>query len=50
MTTDWGIVYVQERRRPGYVIENGKSVTKIHWGDSTCRKVTPPQREKRKAA
>ncbi len=24
MTADWHEVYLQERRRPGYVIENGR--------------------------
>jgi hypothetical protein len=50
VTTDWQNVYREEKRRPGYVIENGKSITKTHGGDSRCRKVTPPQRDKRKAA
>ena len=26
---DWREVYREERRRPGYVIENGKSVGKV---------------------
>ena len=26
MTADWIEVYLQERRRPGYVIENGNSI------------------------
>ena len=28
MTADWREVYLQERRRPGYVIENGRSVAR----------------------
>ena len=27
--SDWRQVYREERRRPGYVVENGKSVEKI---------------------
>jgi len=29
MTYDWRVVYLQEKRRPGYVIENGKSIVKV---------------------
>jgi hypothetical protein len=29
MTTDWRVAYRQEKRRPGYVIENGKSIIKF---------------------
>ena len=32
MTADWHEVYLQERRRPGYVIENGRSVVKRNEG------------------
>ena len=32
MTADWREVYLQERRRPGYVIENGRSVVKCNEG------------------
>ena len=28
MTADWREVYLQERRRPGYVIDNGRSIVK----------------------
>ena len=27
-TADWHEVYLQERRRPGYVIDNGRSVVR----------------------
>jgi hypothetical protein len=50
MTTDWGIVYVQERKRPGYVINNGKSIAKVYGPDAQRRKVTVPQNGKKKAA
>jgi len=50
MTADWHEVYLQERRRPGYVIENGKSVVKLHKDASPRRDMTPPRDEKRKAA
>jgi hypothetical protein len=50
VTTDWREVYRQEKRCPGYVIENGKSITKTHGDDSPCGKVKPSQRDKRKAA
>ena len=32
MTADWREVYLQERRRPGYVIENGRSVVRRNEG------------------
>ena len=32
MTNDWHDVYRQEKRRPGYVIENGRSVVKRNEG------------------
>jgi len=32
MTADWHEVYLQERRRPGYVIENGRSIVKRNEG------------------
>ena len=32
MTVDWHEVYLQERRRPGYVIDNGRSVVKRNEG------------------
>jgi hypothetical protein len=50
MTSDWREVYRQEKRRPGYVIENGKSVAKDLSDASPRRDVTPLQRDKRKAA
>ena len=32
MTADWHDVYLQERRRPGYVIDNGRSVARRNEG------------------
>ena len=32
MTADWREVYLQERRRPGYVIDNGRSIVKRNEG------------------
>ena len=29
MTHDWRVVYLQEKRPLGYVIENGKSIVKV---------------------
>ena len=39
MTADWHEVYLQERRRPGYVIENGRSVVKRNEG---ALRASPP--------
>ena len=50
MTSDWRVVYMQERRRPAYVIENGKSITKTHEGDSPLPKARTLRQDKRKAA
>jgi hypothetical protein len=50
VTSDWKEVYRQERRRPGYLIENGKSLTKVDPVPQIQHDLTPPQREKRKAA
>ena len=49
---DWRNVYREEKRRPGYVIENAKSIAKTHGGDTPHRNVTLPQPhcDKRKAA
>jgi hypothetical protein len=49
---DWRNVYREEKRRPGYVIENGKTIAKTHGGDTARRNVTfpQPQNDKRKAA
>jgi hypothetical protein len=30
VNSDWREVYRQERRRPGYVIENGKSLERLN--------------------
>jgi hypothetical protein len=50
MTADWHEVYLQERRRPAYVIENGKSIVK-HNGDAPPRRdVTPPRVDRKRAA
>ncbi len=50
MTTDWQSVYREEKRCPGYVIENGRSAVKTQGGDYPRRKAMPPQHNKRKAA
>ena len=49
-TLDWRKVYRDEKRCPGYVIENGKSITRTHSHDLRRSKLTPPRRDKRKAA
>jgi hypothetical protein len=50
MMTDWAIVYMQERRRPGYVINNSKSIPKAFAAALHRRDIKPSQPEKRKAA
>jgi hypothetical protein len=50
MTADWGIVYMQERKRPGYVIDNGKSIARVYGPDDQKRKVKMPQHGKKRAA
>ena len=50
MTDDWWVTYVQERKQPGYVIENGKSIARVYGPDAQKRKVTMPQHGKKKAA
>ena len=50
MTNDWKDVYRDERRRPAYVLENGKFIVKAHGTDSQQRDATTPLREKNKAA
>jgi len=47
---DWCEVYREERRRPGYVLENGRSL--IRWGKDAAWKREAKLRvqEKRKAA
>ncbi len=50
MTIDWGVVYMQERKRPGYVINDGRSVARVYGPDAQRRNVTPPRHEKKKAA
>jgi hypothetical protein len=47
---DWRNVYREEKRYPGYVIENGKSIAKTYGGESPRRNVTSSQRDKKKAA
>jgi hypothetical protein len=47
---DWRVVYREERRRPGYVLDNGRSLIK-QGEDVPCKRETkPPMQEKRKAA
>ena len=50
MTADWWVVYVEERKRPGYVIDNGKSIARVYGPDAQKRKVMMLQHEKKKAA
>ncbi len=50
MTYDWRVVYLQEKRRPGYVIENGKSIVKIRKVTWCRRWRISLEREKRKTA
>ena len=45
---DWRNVYREEKRRPGYVLENGKSFDKILGDVLHRRDAKPPQREKQK--
>ena len=49
MTNGWRDVYRQEKRRPGYVIENGKSIAKIETSSSR-NELKYPQHDKSKAA
>jgi hypothetical protein len=48
--TDWRVVYREERRRPGYVLENGRSPITRGEGATSKRETKPPMQEKRKAA
>lgn len=50
MISDWRDVYRQEKRRPEYVIENGKSVEKIEATSSRRPELVPPQHSKGKEA
>ena len=50
MTSDWKEVYLQERRRPGYLIENGKSSAKVDSVRKNRRDLTPSRSDERKAA
>ncbi len=50
MTYDWRVVYLQEKRRPGYVIENGKSIVKIRKDTWLRRGRISLEHEKRKTA
>ncbi len=47
---DWHDVYVQERQRPGYVLENGRSPIKRGKEAAAKPEPNPTIREKRKAA
>jgi hypothetical protein len=50
MTHDWRVVYLQEKRHPGYVIENGRSIVKTRkdtWRQPWRISI---EREKRKTA
>jgi len=50
MISDWRDVYRQEKRRPGYVIENGKSIAKIETSSSSRSELKSSQHDKGKAA
>ena len=45
MTYDWRVIYLQEKRRPGYVIENRKSIAKIETASSNRDRVKSPQHD-----
>jgi hypothetical protein len=48
--TDWREVYREERRRPGYVLENGRSLIRRGEDVALKQEPKPPVHEKRKAA
>jgi len=50
MTSDWRDVYREEKRRPGYVLENGRSPVKSNRDPAARPEVKPPNSDKRKAA
>jgi len=50
VTTDWRDVYREEKRRPGYVLENGRSPVKSNRRPTARLQVKPPVSDKRKAA
>ena len=47
---DWRVVYREERRRPGYVLENGRSLIRRGEYAAHKRETKPPVHEKRRAA
>jgi len=47
---DWREVYREERRRPGYVLQNGRSLIRRSDDSAWKRETKPPLDEKRKAA
>jgi hypothetical protein len=47
---DWHAVYREERRRPGYVLENGRSLIRRGKDAAWKREAKLPVQEKRKAA
>jgi hypothetical protein len=49
-TVDWRDFYLQERQRPGYVLENGTSPIKRSKEEAPKQEPTPTIQEKRKAA
>ena len=49
MISDWREVYRQEKRRPGYVIENGKSVDKISMRNVKHFEMKPSRSERNAA-
>jgi hypothetical protein len=49
MTIDWVVVYVQERKRPAYVINDGRSIAKVYGSNAQQRDAKPSRREQKKA-
>jgi len=47
---DWRNVYREEKRRPEYVLENGKSSVNSNRESAARLEVKPPSSHKRKAA
>jgi hypothetical protein len=47
---DWRNVYREEKRRPGYVLEDGKSAVNSNPEPAARLELKPPISDKRKAA
>jgi hypothetical protein len=48
-SADWRVVYREERRRPGYVLEDGRSLIRRGEDAASKREMKPPVQEERKA-